>query len=222
MTFTQTNRNFWNELPDELKQAWKIFSFIENELWEFRNIIEFSEQNQNTHSLKLRSIIIQACAEVEMSLTRLLKTVSGNNSNLKRPTILDLKNELKKHLEWDCLKNYKITSISSWPGEIKPLEEETGGWGWWESCNDAKHRSGIPKQPNDTLKDSSTLKNATHAVGALLLLLIEESLQINENFEISWLMSCGLQPCFLMKPDTEPLVTTISRKIQRAPRKVIF
>lgn len=54
---------------------WRIFLALEEDLCSTQNYVDFSENNRNVFSIKFRSIILQACSEIE----KILKLICGKD-----------------------------------------------------------------------------------------------------------------------------------------------
>lgn len=131
---------------------WRIFLALEEELCSTQNFVDFSENNRNVYSIKFRSIILQACSEIE----KILKLISRNDQG-----------GLKEQAEYflDHHSGFSAVEIVTYTymGTLKPWYGWPASPAFWRAYNSIKH---------DGKSEASTLENALQSMAALFSVLL--------------------------------------------------
>lgn len=177
---------------------WRAFLALEDDFLKTLDFVEFHENNYKTFSIRYRSIILQACTEIESIAKQLYKGSEKYN----------LFNFIKwnyKEREGECLSSIEISlplfndKFFPWKGR---LSENVHMPHFWSAYNDIKHERKI---------ESATLENTRDSIGALFsLLLIRYSKDHSNGFSqkfssINFPKAFdypGLQPCHMITEDS--------------------
>ena len=142
---------------------WRQFLALEEELMQVARFIEFSEDNFNTYSVQLASLLLGAGSEIDVvakQICRKLKPSSkaknigqyGNQISAEIPTVGSFKLLVPKY-------GLEIQPWINW--SVKPRKNPY----WWTSYNKVKHeRHNHFNQAN--------LTNVLNAVGGLYILVL--------------------------------------------------
>lgn len=142
---------------------WRQFLALEEELMQVARYIEFSEDNFNTYSIELASLILGAGSEIDVVAKQICKKLKpsskaknigqyGNQISAEMPTVGTFKLTLPKY-------GLELQPWVNWTA--KPRKNPY----WWTSYNKVKHeRHNHFNQAN--------LTNALNAVGGLYILVL--------------------------------------------------
>jgi len=144
-------------MPEIDNLSWRCFLALEEEFINTQYFVEIHKNNYQAFSIRYRSIIMQACAEIEIILKRICSMKSSERVDVK-----DYFEFLEKNHS-DFL-NIEVSMpaykelIKPWLGFSKDSPPK-----FWTENNKIKHAGGFEK---------STLENAIYALGALFSLLL--------------------------------------------------
>ncbi len=146
---------------------WRCFLALEQELENTKYFVEVSEENYKTYSIKYRSIINQACADIDI----LFKRICGKNQS-DRCEIQDYIHFINTHHK--NFSNIEV-HIPVYNMNIKPWAsfEKKEPPQFWMANNKIKHAGEIQK---------ATLKNSIDSLAALFALLLAWCGTGNKNF----------------------------------------
>src|SRR4030042_3801372 len=136
---------------------WNYFIALENDLEVVSRYIEFIDNNFNTYSIELASLLLSSSSEIDVIMKELCGLlVPGKKAN----NIDDYRHIIKSHQpnfvdEPVYIYRYGLTlnPWSNWRGDINP--------DWWKSYNNVKHKRNL-------FFNEANLKNVLNSLGSLL------------------------------------------------------
>lgn len=156
-------------------QLSRAYINIEHELREIFNYIEPDERNLKAFSLKLYSLLLRACTEVELNCKLIMEANGaksiGNNFTMNDYIKLEKSSKLTKYIvtyrSWKIY-NYETKEIQYITKDFEPFKsfggDEPKSPKWYQDYNDVKHnREGELTKAN--------FENCLNAVAAILILL---------------------------------------------------
>ena len=178
---------------------WRYFLALEDELLNMRNFVEFHKNNESTFSIKFRSIILQACSEIE----KMCKFFCGIPQ--------DDKADMEKY------RNYFLTEHKDFY-EIKieiPFYNETiQPWANWKDHKSPDFWKGYTEIKHQGKLESAHLENSTNSLAGLFALLLAWYFK-NHGKEFSE-EACIAPPKLFHYPNLEAnvIVTSESHRIE--------
>ena len=142
---------------------WRCFLALEQDLINTENFVEFHKANYKTYSIKYRSIIMQACSEIEI----ILKKICGISPDDKTKSMEDyakfITSSHKDFYNVEILIPSHNEKIKPWPSLSKPPN-------FWTAYNNIKHQGKL---------EDATLENSINALAGLLSLLLAWYIESN-------------------------------------------
>lgn len=139
--------------PDEI--YWRSFLLLERQFLATFDAVEFDANNSATFSMKYRSIILQACSDIEIVIRLLLGVAKEEVININGYT-----SRLKK--KYSALEQLEILFPFEFNGEksIHPWEPKNkdGVYQFWDAYNLIKHQGMLAQ---------ATLENTLLSLSAL-------------------------------------------------------
>ncbi len=136
---------------------WRCFLALEEEFISTQYFVEIHKNNYNTFSIKYRSIIMQACAEIEIILKRICAMNSNDRVEVKKYFDFLEKNHSDFLNIEVSIPIYKEL-IKPWLGFTKDSPPE-----FWTANNKIKHAGRF---------EESTLENVINALSGLFSVLL--------------------------------------------------
>lgn len=138
---------------------WRFFLALEEELFNTQIFVEFHPNNEKTFSIKFRSIILQACSEIEKILKLICKIDLKERKEID--DIFDIFCVIENHREFLKI----VVLMPLYRGEVEPWNDWKKGEApkFWQDHNKIKHRGNI---------EVATLKNAIDSLAGLFALLL--------------------------------------------------
>jgi hypothetical protein len=164
--------------PDSILPHWNYFLALENDLEAVSRYIEFCPDNFNTYSIELAHLLMSAASEVDTlakCICRILdpkanpKNINDYRAIIKAAEDSETygfggrgKRHIVKEEDRHRLSGLKIY-LARYGLELSPWESwaKNANPDWWHSYNNVKHQ-------RNRYFNQASLKNALHAVGALL------------------------------------------------------
>ena len=151
-----------------IKKYWNYYLRIEEEFYNTRNFVEFSEDNFGTYSIEYLKLYLSVCSEIDVVGKYIAK--SFNNSS-KPNNIMEWWKEIIEKLKFENKYLYDveisfidIKTIIPWENFNYPNNPNANSPAWWRTYNDVKHnRTEIDK---DTHKEFFTQANLQNVISA--------------------------------------------------------
>lgn len=156
------------------------FSMLEERLYNMKRYIAFEEENLNTFSIELASIINDCCGLINGFCTELcLEKKSNYNDNNTRFNIKDYCEMLKSDkYQVEALVYVDKFKIQPWEACVNN-DTDKFNINWWKAYNSIKH-SGKPNF------SQATLKNAFSCMAGMFALLTMYDLKIMGDTMVNW------------------------------------
>ena len=146
---------------------WKYFIALDSELEVVSRYVEISRENYKTYSIEFVSLLLSACAEIDV-VAKVLCSIIDPEFRPGRgsfPSITDYQNTITGKFP-----NFQTTKIQTPRHGIelvpwKEWESQNTPPPWWTSYNRVKH------QRNDYYKDAN-LENTINAVAGLFVMVL--------------------------------------------------
>jgi len=175
---------------------WRCFIALEEELVNTQNFVEIHKSNYKTFSIKYRSIIMQACSEIEIIYKKVCGIDHANKADMK--TYRDF---IKNNHHQDFF-NIEVL-IPIYNEKLKPwfVCAEDRSPEFWSAYNTIKHQGKL---------EEATLENAISSLADLFSLLLlwyfkshGREFSGNEAISLPKLFNYpGLSPTFIVTEDS--------------------
>lgn len=145
---------------------WRFFLALEDELFKTQDFVDFHANNENTFSIKYRSIILQACSEIEKMCKLICGISLDDNSNMA--IYRDYLNN--HHCDFSTIE----IQMPLYRGRIHPWTNLAHGKSpeFWSEYTQIKHEGKL---------EAATLKNAIDSLSGLFALLLAWYFKTNGN-----------------------------------------
>lgn len=158
-----------------IKKYWNYYLRIEEEFYNTRNFVEFSEDNFGTYSIEYLKLYLSVCSEIDVVGKYIAK--SFNNSS-KPNNIMEWWKEIIEKLKFEnkYLYNVEISfidikTIIPWENFNYPNNPNANSPAWWRTYNDVKHnRTEIDKDTHKEFFTQANLQNVISAFAGLYVL----------------------------------------------------
>lgn len=162
--------------------SWRIFLALERELIDTNNFVEFHSKNYETFSIRYRSIILQACSEIDLIFKHICGIKPEEHGNITK--YLEFINGSAHKDFFNTIVHLPIYNLG-----IKPWHDcdKNTSPDFWKANNVIKHQGDLQQ---------ATLITATRSLAALFSLLLAwyiksngKNFSQNENIELPVLFS---------------------------------
>lgn len=158
-----------------IKKYWNYYLRIEEEFYNTRNFVEFSEDNFGTYSIEYLKLYLSVCSEIDVVGKYIAK--SFNNSS-KPNNIMEWWKEIIEKLKFENKYLYDveisfidIKTIIPWENFNYPNNPNANSPAWWRTYNDVKHnRTEIDKDTHKEFFTQANLQNVISAFAGLYVL----------------------------------------------------
>lgn len=175
------------------RDDWRIFLALERDFLSTQDFVDIDKRNANTFSIKYRSIILQACSEIEKIYNKIFEIIRLERKNeegqeIKLPNMHEFLSAISKRYANDLYEmSILMPFYEKYDNNIKPWKTCIDSAGifkgvprFWAAYNDIKHNGKLEK---------ATMKNAIEAMAGLFsLLLIAYEKRNGSNFSEEMLM----------------------------------
>ena len=158
-----------------IKKYWNYYLRIEEDFYNTRNFVEFSEDNFGTYSIEYLKLYLSVCSEIDVVGKYIAK--SFNNSS-KPNNIMEWWKEIIEKLKFENKYLYDveisfidIKTIIPWENFNYPNNPNANSPAWWRTYNDVKHnRTEIDKDTHKEFFTQANLQNVISAFAGLYVL----------------------------------------------------
>jgi len=175
---------------------WRCFLALEEELANTQNFVEIQKNNYKTFSIKYRSIIMQACSEIEIIYKRICNIEPESKTDMKIYRDFIINNHHQDFFNVEVL-------IPIYHEKLKPwlVCTENKSPEFWRAYNVIKHQGKL---------EEATLENAINSLAGLFSLLLlwyfkshGREFSGNEAISLPKLFNYpGLSPTFIVTEDS--------------------
>lgn len=137
---------------------WEVFLTVEDDLKNISRYVDICEDNYNTYSIELASLIMRSCSEIE----KLAKRISGAPKRCEfKDFMVPIYTMYPEFASFGA--SFPLWDITLTPWE--KLQEKDPVPLWWSQYNKIKHDEEMARQ-------AGNLCNALHSVSALYILVL--------------------------------------------------
>ena len=165
-----------------IKKYWNYYLRLEEEFYDTRNFVEFSEDNFGTYSIEYLKLYLSVCSEIDVVGKFIAKSINSRfdleNANIKKwwaEIIEKLKYKNQYLYEFDV--NFvDIKAIIPWSNFNYPSNPDANSPTWWGTYNKVKHNR--TERYEDTDKEFFTQANLNNVIDAFAGLYVLEKAYI--------------------------------------------
>ena len=169
-----TDNESWEKF---IKKYWNYYLRLEEEFYNTRNFVEFSEDNFGTYSIEYLKLYLSVCSEIDVVGKFIAKSINSRfdleNANIKKwwAEIIE-KLKYKNQYLYEFEVNFvDIKTIIPWSNFNYPSNPDANSPAWWGTYNDVKHnRTETDKNTHKEFFTQANLNNVIDAFAGLYVL----------------------------------------------------